>query len=1009
MRISRFARFTAVMALAVATPLAAQRAAVRVSTTSNGSIASTAAPTSAVTAVDTAITRLQDFLTRYPNSTLRPSALFELGELLVRQADEAFAAQQRASAPAAGDSTARASAAAAIKPDYSAAIARYEELVQRYPNFERIDAAAYTLGTLYATDQRYPDAVRMFSIVAAKDSSKFRPEALFRLGDAYFEIASREAGEPRRATFAQAANAYEKATSVAPENGDIYFLSLYKLGWAYYNQANQSASGDYQKAVDVFGRLVDAYDKLSPEQQARLGLRAEAIEYMAVAFTQVGGSDAANAFFAKHGGAPYEMTVMRRVAQGLRDQGDFSGAVKAYRDLLKVSPNDTAALAAQEEIVDIYQNRTLEPDSAQAARLRLVDMFAPGSAWAQANPSQVAAANKAREEALRQAAQYELAAAQSGKKGDYGQSASLYKRYLDEFGSSDSAQVVNRYYAEALFGEGDYSGAGAQFLRTAYTYKGRDTTEAQAAGRNAIVAYDSALVRARSDRAVQDSMFAAVDRYVAAFPNSDVAKKALIEEGKRASETQRWDAMANAFRTYAARYPKDPYTPPAQRLIGDALYKGGQYAEAQSQWEKAQQVAAASGRTLLADSIASLRTTAAAQYADTLLKQGQYQKAAEDVYVAYAEKNPGSAKAPDALRNAIETYYTADSVAKARGDQGASGQARDRVVALTNELAQKYPTYKYRVQYQARAAKLLADEGKRDDAVAAYQQLIAQNPSWPGRADAMIRVAVMLDSLGKEKDAAAAYADFARAFPSDSRAAGALNNAAVSYVQAGDTSAAVQAYATLSQRYPRDAHAEQARLARLDLLKASGDTAAVKSALADVCVNPTADLRSACNANIAERNFRSGVSMFSRYQPIRLVIPTRAQLTAAGVRRASAQKQALLQAVTAAFAEAIKSGVPEYVAAGGYYVGLAQWEYGNFVKNAQLPAGLTDAQRTAAEQGAAQQAEQYFQAAKTTWQELVEKAQASPELAKDPKAAPWLDRARNAVQGNVDSSPPGGA
>src|ERR671926_433227 len=55
-------------------------------------------------ALDSAITRLQDFLNRYPTSPLRPNALLQLGELLVRQADTAFAESQRATAAARPDS-----------------------------------------------------------------------------------------------------------------------------------------------------------------------------------------------------------------------------------------------------------------------------------------------------------------------------------------------------------------------------------------------------------------------------------------------------------------------------------------------------------------------------------------------------------------------------------------------------------------------------------------------------------------------------------------------------------------------------------------------------------------------------------------------------------------------------------------------------------------------------------------------------------------------------------------
>src|SRR5689334_3603217 len=65
---------------------------------------------------DTAIIRLERFLQQYPKSALRPRALMQLGELLVRRADERFAESQRS-----GSDT-------AARPDYKAAIARYQEL-----------------------------------------------------------------------------------------------------------------------------------------------------------------------------------------------------------------------------------------------------------------------------------------------------------------------------------------------------------------------------------------------------------------------------------------------------------------------------------------------------------------------------------------------------------------------------------------------------------------------------------------------------------------------------------------------------------------------------------------------------------------------------------------------------------------------------------------------------------------------------------------------------------------
>jgi len=951
---------------------------------------------------DEAISKLNAFLAKYPNSALRPNALMEVGELLVRQADENFANAQRAGGNVPD------------RPDYAAAIARYQELVKRYPNFPRADAAAYTLGALYFASNRFADASQMFELVTPKTTSTFAPEAFFRLGDTYFEQAARQKGEPRRALFAKAATAYESATKVAPRDGDIYYLSLYKLGWAYYNQASNKSQEQYKQGVDVFGRLVAEYDKLPPERQARLGLRGESIEYMAIAFTQVGGAEAANTYFAAHPEAgPFKLPLLRRVAVSLRDQGDFAKAVDAYRAVVAEAPNDSSNLATQQEIVDIYQNRVLEPESAQQARLELIDKFAPGTPWAMANPSLADSTAKVRENALRVSGQYAMSQAQFQKKDPvktkarYAEAATLYGRYMTEFATSDSAQAVDFLYGEALFASGRFAEAGAQYSRAAYGFV-KDSAKGQAkgdsklraqAGQDAIVAFDSALVHNKDDRATQDSLFTAVDRYVADSPNEDIARKALIEKGRRASESNRWDVVAETFRTYAQKFPGDKYTPTAQKLIGDALYKQGQYAEAQQQWESAQTFASKNGKKTLADSITKLRQAAAVSYADSLIKAGEYRRASEEVFVAYADRNATSDKAPDALRNAIETYMAGDSVARAKGDDKLSRQSRDRVIELTDRLTTQYPKYKYRAQYQNLEATLLADAGRKDEAAAVLTALIDQNPTWTGRADAMARVAVAYDSTGKKKEAAAAYERFTGAYPRDPRAADAQYNAAATYLEAGDTSAAARAYGAFASKFPKDARTSAAQQSRVALLRAAGDSASANGELARLCVKPSAELKTDCAERAARLEFRQGVELYDEYRPIRLRIPTTAQLTKAGVERATLRKRKLLTEMGTHFTKAIESGSPEWLAASSYYVGLAQYQYGNFMKNVVLPKGLTPEQTTAAQNAAAQQATQYYDAANKTWKALLDKAEQQKISNR------WIDRAKAAMDGNVDEAP----
>jgi TolA-binding protein len=973
---------------------------------------------------DTIIGMFERLVQRYPNSPARPGALYELGELLVRRADERFAAGQRA---AATDTSRAGRAEAPAHPDYSAAIARYEELVQRYPTFPQLDGAAYTLGTLYGASERYADAGTMFERVANTEDSPLRAESWFRLGDARFEMASAARGAQRQALFGKAATAYEQAAAIAPTTGDVYYLALYKLGWAYYSQASQQNQDGYRKAVDVFGRLVEAYDKLPADRQARLGLRDETMDYMAVSFTQVGGADAMNHYFTGRVDTGYKAQVLRRVASRLRDQGDFSRAVDAYRELLVEAPNDSIALSVSRDVIDIYQNRTLEPDKAQGARLALVDKFAPGFSWTGANPGLSKEAGLSREVALREAAQYELAKAEGSSKAGaasrgrgpravgggvtptvvtatqrqhFAEAARLYGKYMADYGASDSARSVDDYYAEALFGNGQYAQAGAEYARAAYGFPA-DTNKTviaaqQRAAQNAIVAFDSALGSNKADHALQDSLFSAVNRYAARYPRTEVAKHALIEEGRRASEASRWDVMAAAFRQYATQYPQDTYTPTAVKLVGDALYKAGKYADAQTQWDSASVMAQRTGHQTFADSVKRIQAAAASTYADSLVKAGQYQKAAEDVYVAYADANPTTEKAADALRDAIETYMLADSVARAHNDDTGSKDDRGHAAELSKRLITEYPLYRYRLQYQTLYSDLLAEIGKGDESIDALRKMIADNPEWHGRADAEIRLAVRLDSLHRQKEAGAAYEQFAADYPKDKRAADALYNAAVTDLQANDTTTAARVYGAFARRFPTDTRATAARALRVALLKATGDTASVNADLAAVCtVTPAAEFKADCATRAGRAAFAEGVAQFQRYRPMHLVISRASQLTALGVKRAAAPKLELLTALTKTFTRAIQAGDPEYLAAATYYIGVAQWEYGNFLKNVELPSSLSDAERTAATQGAAGQATAYYTQAQKTWQALIDKA------AQQKIANKWIDMARDAVQGKV--------
>ena len=902
-----------------------------------------------------AIVALTDVVTRYPQSSLRARALIELAELLTRKADADYGVAQRSNTSAAN--------ATLDHADYAPAMARYDEFLRDFPRDAEADAAAYTLGSIAFLSQKYEDAIRAFEKVMATEGSRYRAEAYFRHGDSRFELATRQSGDARRAMLAQSAQSYDRALALAPVDGDVYYLALYKLGWSYYAQAERQQSDEYRKAVDTFARLVREIDKLPRERQARLALRQEAVDYLAIAITQLGGADEAVRYLAAIPDPTTRLLVLRRVARALRDQGEFNNAVIAYRAAIDEAPTDAGTIDARVELLDLLQSRMVEPVRAQEARIALADAVGPASAWGKANPARAAEAAVARERALRESGSYALTDAKKFARTPQGPpmflaAAEQFGKYLESFATADSAQRVSLLQAEARFGGGDFFGAGVAYSRTAVQWKG-DAALAANARRNAVVAFDSALARAPRDKNVQDSLFAASDRFIAEAPDAD-ARGATIAKGRRAAQSERWDVVAATFESFNARWADDAFSPESRKLVGDARYRQGRYADAQREWLAAQTAATQKGRKALADSIVNIRLNAASQAADSLSKAGRYDQAADSVLTSIAGTIGDPARAADALRNAIEVHLMSDSLARLKSDTAASRAARTSAIASIERLQAAYPAYQHTLTYASLRAKLLSDVGQPAKSVEALQQLVLTQPAWPGRADAMVRIAGLLDSLGRRADAAAAYEKFSATYPNDKRAADAQYNAAVTYREAGDSAAAEKGMASFSARF---------------------------------CALKRPELAARCADRSGSIEFRNAMATWDRYVALKLVIPTRAQLTRAGVDQASAPKLQALRALTAAFGRAIATGAPMWVSAGSYQAALAQWQYGVFLRDVELPAELTDAQKTAAKGGSAQQAQVYFDAANKAWQALVDKA-ATGNFDND-----WVAKARAALKG----------
>src|SRR5262249_10716214 len=147
----------------------------------------------------------------------------------------------------------------------------------------------------------------------------------------------------------------------------------------------------------------------------RLALRHEAIDYLAIAITQLGGPDEAVKYLGTIPDVGTRMLVLRRVADALRDQGEVASSVIAFRGAIGQAPTQPDVLETRRDLVDLFQSRMLEPARAQEARLELVDSLAPNAAWGRAMGGRAGEVSVAREKALREAGSDALTEARRGR------------------------------------------------------------------------------------------------------------------------------------------------------------------------------------------------------------------------------------------------------------------------------------------------------------------------------------------------------------------------------------------------------------------------------------------------------------------------------------------------------------------------------------------------------------------------------------------------------------------
>jgi TolA-binding protein len=650
----------------------------------------------------------------------KPELLLRLAEIDYREEEAAMRAAYEAGE---GD---------AVPPGdrYPRAVARFRELVDRFPASPQALTAFYNLGYLYAEEGDGELSTWAYGEVLARDpQNPYADEIHMRLAEAAFDAGRVEEAIPHYLAVVRGAK---------PEYAD---KALYKLGWCFFNLE------DYSRAVDSFS-LVLGRGQASPED-----LRRETLSILAKALLEWGGLGPLTSYLRSRPEAePYGPTLHRLLGELYADSSRYREAVAVYAAGVEAYPLAPECLALERGILSALLIAR-DGEGANERRVLWADRYGPGSAWDRLHGAGPLGAERDEllEEGLRLAALHYHGRAQRGQ-GGLERALTLYGRYLEIFGASTEAGYELAYaYAQAFREAGRLSEAAAQYRRVA-AHPALATHREEASYRR-IRVLESLYAE---DPGYLEELLGAHEEYVARNPASSLVPEILFSAGELLFGAELFPRARALFHRVVDAAPAAPWGPRAWERIGRCRFREGDYARSEEALRRALAQGLEEGLVPGARQLLSF----------AIFRQGEEREEAGDREGANGHFGRLADELPEEDAAQVGLYRMAENL-RALGRDGDAARVFDR-------LARRYRGSEYAQSALALSAQIFASLGEWEDAARGFEAVYRSDPEGAGAPDALFRAARALERANRRDGAVRLFAEFAETFPKDPRRAEAL-------------------------------------------------------------------------------------------------------------------------------------------------------------------------------------------------------------------------------------------
>lgn len=429
------------------------------------------------------------------------------------------------------------------------AIRIYQEILDRYPSYERADQVLYQMARAY-DEVGQPDKAMdvMDRLVAQYGYSDYLDEVNFRRGEFLFT----------RRKFREAESAYESVIRMGTAS-TYYELALYKLGWALYKQEF------YDLALERFMALLDyrlsiGYDFEAVNSEDDERRVADTFRVISLSFSNIGGPEVVDEFFASSGHRSYEDRIYANLGEFYLDKLRYQDAASVYDAFVQLNPYHRAAPGFGMRIVEIYAQGgfpmlVVESKKAFAQKYGLNSEY-----WDYFDVTDSPEVLGFLKTNLTDLASYYHALYQDESLADdrpenFAEASNWYREFLASFPADPESPSMNYNLADLLLEDGDYASAAREYERTAYEYEPHDRSSA--AGYAAIFAHRENLKvvdeigHAEALRETVDSSL----RFADTFPEHENAAIVLGAAADDLYEMKEFDAAITAGTKLIERYP----------------------------------------------------------------------------------------------------------------------------------------------------------------------------------------------------------------------------------------------------------------------------------------------------------------------------------------------------------------------------------------------------------------------------------------------------------------------